>query len=478
MRLWRGLGTRIVFSSVLCGLLGIVVAWLLIRHTARETMQVGFAPYMHRTFDASQLRRCEAAPESWAIEVGTGGRLDAYDVATLRSRNPKSPPLDEALYAKLKSGEFAPAQPHLGSDRGGTMVIRAAEQGPCSLIQATWPPRASWRRHLFYLMLAGAVIVMALAAALGVLAVVVPLTRRIDRLRAAAGRVGSTSDYASAGDSKSDELGELSAILDDAHERIRADAAMLEDRQKALERYLTDVAHDLKTPIASLQIALEQAAHRSRDATLDEILKGSLKDVVYLSALTSNLRLACQLRDGWDPAAGDATVDLGEVVERVALRVRYFAKSRSIQLDVARPDAPVLARCYSTAAEQVVTNLVENAVSYGDPGGHVAVVLESQADRFTLEVVDDGPGVLPSELPRLGERTFRSDEARQREPNGSGLGLAISSEVCAHCDWALSFSREEPRGLHVTIKGERISNLGPAARPSGATQRFLNTAGT
>ncbi len=459
MRLWRGLGTRIVFSSVLCGLLGILVAWLLIRHTTRETMQVGFAPYIHRTFDSVELHRCETAPEKWAIELGSGGRLDAYDIATLHSRNLRSPPLDVALYAKLRSGELAPVQlPRLGSDHGGTMVIRASNEGPCSLIQATWPPRASWRRHLLYLMLAGSVIVMALAAALGVLAVVGPLTRRIDRLRAAAGRVGSPSEYSSAGDTKSDELGELSSILDEAHDRIRVDAAMLEDRQKALERYLTDVAHDLKTPIASLQIALEQAAHQSTSPTLDEILKGSLKDVVYLSALTSNLRLACQLRDGWDPAAGDAGVDLGEVVERVALRVSYFAKSRAIKVDVARPDAPVLARCHSTAAEQVVTNLVENAVSYGDPGGHVAVVLECQAEAFTLEVVDDGPGVLPSELPRLGERTFRSDEARQREPNGSGLGLAISSEVCSHCDWSLSFAREEPRGLRVTIKGERFPN--------------------
>jgi signal transduction histidine kinase len=457
LRLWRGLGTRIVLSSALCGLLGLVVAWTLIRHTTRETMQVGFAPYIHRTFDSDELRICEAAPETWAIELGRGGRLDAYDAITFRSKNPKSPPLEEALFSKLRSGEAAPVQlPHIGSDHGGAMVIRAANDGPCSLIQATWPPRPSPRRHLLYLLLAGAVTVISGAAALCVVAVVGPLTRRIDRLRAAAGRVGSPTGYASAGDSKSDELGELSAILDDAHQRIRLDAEMLENRQKALERYLSDVAHDLKTPIASLQIALEQAAHRSKDATLDEILMGSLKDVVYLSALTANLRLACQLRDGWDPAGGDAGVDLGEVVERVAQRVRYFAKNRAITLDVARPDAPVYARCHSTAAEQVVTNLIENAVSYGDPGGHVAVLLEAHTEHFTLTVVDDGPGVLPSELPRLGERTFRSDEARQREPNGSGLGLAITSEVCTHCEWSLSFAREDPRGLRVTIAGNQL----------------------
>ena len=456
MRLWRGLGTRIVLSSVLCGLLGLAVAWLLIRHTTREAMQVGFAPYIHRSFDTHELARCESAPEKWAVVLESGGRLDAYDVATLRSRNPKSPPVDEALVGKIQSGEHTPVQlPRLGSDHGGVMALRGAPSGPCSLIQATWPPRTSVRRRLLYWLLAGGVGVMAIAAALGVVAVVGPLTRRIDRLRAAAGRVGSPSGYASAADAKSDELGELSTILDDAHRRIRADAEMLEERQKALERYLTDVAHDLKTPIASLQIALEQAAHANRDDVIADILKGSLKDVVYLAALTTNLRLACQLRDGWDPGAGDAGVDLGEVVERVATRVRYFAKSRSITLDVARPDAPVYARCHSTAAEQVVTNLIENAVSYGNPGGHVAVVLDEQADRFSLKVVDDGPGVLPSELPRLGERTFRSDEARQREPNGSGLGLAITSEVCSHCDWSLSFAREEPGGLRVTIEGPK-----------------------
>jgi signal transduction histidine kinase len=457
LRLWRGLGTRIVLSSVLCGLLGLLVAWLLIRHATRETMQVGFAPYIHRTFDERELARCESDPTRWAIELERGGRLDAYDIATLQSGNPKSPPLDEVLASKIRSGELTPVQlPRIGSDHGGAMALRGAASGPCSLIQATWPPRTSVHRRQLYWLLAGGLGVMAFAAALGVVAVVGPLTRRIDRLRAAAGGVGAPSGYASAADAKSDELGELSAILDDAHQRIRADAEMLEERQKALERYLTDVAHDLKTPIASLQIALEQAAHANRDETVADILKGSLKDVVYLAALTTNLRLACQLRDGWDPGAGDdAGVDLGEVVERVALRVRYFAKSRSITLDVARPDAPVYARCHSTAAEQVVTNLIENAVSYGNPGGHVAVVLDELSDRFSLKVVDDGPGVLPSELPRLGERTFRSDEARQREPNGSGLGLAITSEVCSHCDWQLSFARESPCGLRVTIEGQK-----------------------
>jgi signal transduction histidine kinase len=90
-------------------------------------------------------------------------------------------------------------------------------------------------------------------------------------------------------------------------------------------------------------------------------------------------------------------------------------------------------------------------------GGHVAVVLRTLAsDGFELAVLDDGPGVPPEELPRLGERTFRSDVARRRDGRFGGLGLAITREVSARCGWELAFAREEPRGLRVTIRGKRV----------------------
>jgi signal transduction histidine kinase len=92
-------------------------------------------------------------------------------------------------------------------------------------------------------------------------------------------------------------------------------------------------------------------------------------------------------------------------------------------------------------------------VTHGDRGGHVAVVLHADGRSFVLSVADDGPGVPPAALPRLGERTFRSDEARERDPRGSGLGLAITSEVCARCGWKLSFDAEQPKGLRVTLTG-------------------------
>jgi signal transduction histidine kinase len=233
-------------------------------------------------------------------------------------------------------------------------------------------------------------------------------------------------------------------------------AAVARPLSKLLQ-HLDDVTHDLRTPISSLQIAIEQAADAASDAASRELLHGALKDVVYLGALTANLRLASQLREGWDPRAARAKIDLGEVVERVAARARILARRGGVALELARPDEAVPAACDPVAAEQAIGNVIDNAVAYGDRGGHVAVVLERSSGTgggFTLCIEDDGPGVAPKELPRLGERTFRSDEARARDPRGSGLGLAITAEVCARCGWSLAFEPASPRGLRVTIRGQ------------------------
>ena len=457
MKIWRGLRTRIVLGSILCGLLGLGVSWAMIRRTARDAIQSGFAPYVHRTLDQGELDRCQRDPAHWTMRIGRGARLDAYDESKLDSENDDSPPLDQDLYQRLLNGEPSPIKfLRLGGEEATTMLVRAADTGACALVQVTWPPHTSGRRRFFYFMLTGSLVVIAAAAALGVFAVVKPLTGRIDKLRRAAGAVGSPEGYVSASDPASDELGDLSSSLDRAHARIRADADRLEERQRTLERYLADVAHDLKTPIASLQIALERATKQSDSRDMSDLLKGSLNDVIYLNALTTNLRLACQLREGWNPAEGNPGVDLGETVDRVVARARYFAQNRGIALEAARPDVPVFASCHPTAVEQAITNLVENAIAYGDQGGHVAVILEGDKTSFTLVVADDGLGVPPAEMPRLGERTFRTDEARQRDPSGSGLGLAITSEICKRCGWKLSFEPHEPRGLRVSIAGGTV----------------------
>ena len=452
MTLWRGLSKRIVVAAVVCGMAGLVMSLLLVRFTFRESVIRATAPLAIATYRDFGHSRCEASPRTWVFHDEGGATAYAYDADTLKSANPDAPPLD-ASYAHFDRDLGIEAR---GLRLGGALVFRGAASGPCALVRATWgAPRGVGDRLLFVLV-TSTLLVSSVAAALAFLAVVRPLTRRIERLRFAAERVGDAASYAPAerdDDPERDALGDLSSSLDRAHDRIRKDASALEQRQRDLQRYLADVAHDLRTPITSLQLALEQAADAPDHASSSELLSRALKDTVYLAGLTSNLRLASQLREGWTPASRGAEVDLRETVERVVGRARFFAKRQGIALDAAFPDDAVPAACDPIAAEQAIGNLVENAIAYGDPGGHVAVVLAITGDRFTITVVDDGPGVAPVEIPRLGERTFRSDEARQRDPRGSGLGLAITSEVCARCAWTLAFETAAPRGLRVSIDG-------------------------
>jgi len=165
--------------------------------------------------------------------------------------------------------------------------------------------------------------------------------------------------------------------------------------------------------------------------------------------------LACRLEEGADPLSGDPRVDLCALVDNVMRRFTALGRARGIAVHNARPDGEIWVRCNPTMAGQVLANLVHNAVAHGDSGGHVGIVLEATNETFTLMVIDDGPGMAPTELPRIGERTFRSDEARQRDPAGGGLGLAIVGEVCRRANLSLEFGHEVPRGLRVTVSGKR-----------------------
>ena len=85
-------------------------------------------------------------------------------------------------------------------------------------------------------------------------------------------------------------------------------------------------------------------------------------------------------------------------------------------------------------------------------------MLEVDGEEFELRVSDDGPGVAPDELALLSDRTFRSDDARQRDSRGNGLGLTITHEIARRANWLLKFSVLEPHGLEVTLRGRITSD--------------------
>jgi signal transduction histidine kinase len=452
-RLIAGLTPRIIVIAALSASLGLGVLYLALTRIISNRV---FGLASDTIVDVMQVAGglgCEADPAGWGFVLGDHTRIDAYDVATVRSRNPQAPALEPELVEAMRGGARRVYPSPVFAGQGALLLVQVAERGPCSLVRLHRLADPGLTREGVLLLSSFLLFALVLTGVLGMLWVVRPLLARIGRLASAAGSVGQADAFPPLAPSR-DELGEIERGLLDAHRRITRNQAELTAKNQAMTRHLADVAHDLLTPISSLQLALERLAASGGEPP-GEALATALADAIYLEHLTDNLRLATQLEEGLVVDAAQQQTDLVEVIQRVCDRFALLARQKRIGLERAHPDGAVAVAGDPVLHERALSNLVHNALRYGEPGGHVAVLLEVAGARFTLDVLDDGPGVPPEELGRLSERTFRSDQARQRDRHGQGLGLAITAEICHRSGLSLAFSPVEPRGLRARIQGER-----------------------
>lgn len=452
---WGGLFIRFLASAIVCALISTATVGVLTLDTGLAVAAKGMGMFMNgrRHHLAAE---CKNEPARWKQEEA-GFQMYAYDDVNGTSANPNAWPLDPKLFDTVKRGQNGAGRYFwLNGQRGGAMVLRAAETGPCSLVQVTWKLDPRLRAQIMWTFFVSGFLSLAVAIGVTALISIRPLLRRLSIAAKAAKNVGNPNTYRSVPDARGDAIAQLFSALDGAHERIVKDEKELVRSQNAVLEYLSNVAHDLRTPIGSLHLALEElgALNPGTDTSNRAILQLALDEVTYLGALTVNLHLACQLREGVDPLQG-SRAELGGIVDRVVARNALLGRQRTIEVSGGRPDDGIWVQCVPSMAEQVVSNLVRNAVVHGEPGGNVAVMLTSPTPgRFELMVLDDGPGVAPDELPRLDERHFRGARTRKGDVEGSGLGLAIVGEICHRAGWRVTFEQQEPRGLKVIIRGE------------------------
>jgi signal transduction histidine kinase len=385
----------------------------------------------------------------------------AYDAA-FASRNPRAPAFPPALRAALERGNGRASQWWESGGREGREVALATSwpDGPCAFLLArrAHPDRVSAGETWIGAAALGGGVLLAVLLAAG------PVVRRLRRLERDVERVrtsGWKDSVAMAGD---DEVASLARAFDGAGEAVRAHVAELESRERTLREFVADTTHDLAIPLTVLQghlVALRDAIAAGA-AGDDARVRRCLEETHYVGMLVQNLATRAHLESGRLEPRRDP-VDLAEVVRRAVARHAPIARGRGVSLDQATPEGAVVVTGDATLLEQAVSNLVHNAVAYGDAGGHVAVVLQVPRSngRFFLRVLDDGPGLPPEDLARATERSFRGREARTRRPGGEGLGLAIVREVVERHGFELTLGAMEPHGLRVEIQGPR------AATPEG-----------
>jgi two-component system phosphate regulon sensor histidine kinase PhoR len=203
-----------------------------------------------------------------------------------------------------------------------------------------------------------------------------------------------------------------------------------EERRAAATRrdFVANASHELRTPVAAIRGAAETLLSGALEQ--QETARGFV-EIVHrqaerLSRLTQDLLDLSRLESRqWRFEV--APIELGQLGRQVAELHGPTARKKGLELRVDIPEG-LLAVADGRALEQVVVNLVDNAIKY-TPSGWVALGAVARKNDLLLTVTDTGPGIEPHHLARLFERFYRVDPGRAREAGGTGLGLAIAKHL-------------------------------------------------
>jgi signal transduction histidine kinase len=212
-----------------------------------------------------------------------------------------------------------------------------------------------------------------------------------------------------------DEVQSLAVTLNDMLSRLAA----AQQRQRAL---VSDTAHELRSPIASIRAQLEVALDHPAGQDWESTARDVHADVLRLARLAEDLLLLARLDERAGAPRRGATVDLAELTASVV--ARYGAAQ--VPVVCAGPEESCLVAGDCDALDRLLVNLIDNAVRYAK--SRVTVTVRREREWVTLAVTDDGPGIPAADLERVFDRFARLDDARSRdgdEGGGAGLGLAI-----------------------------------------------------
>lgn len=212
----------------------------------------------------------------------------------------------------------------------------------------------------------------------------------------------------------------------------KEEIASLTERDSFRKDFLGNVAHELKTPLFTVQgyiLTLIEGAAKDKEIR-DKYLGRANKGVERLAAIVKDLDMITKLEtDGMKINMN--TFNILELIQNVFDLLEMKAKKRNIVLLFDKIyDFPILVKGDIERIEQVLINLVVNSIKYGKTGGITTVSVENYANsKFLIKVSDNGEGIKEEHIPRLFERFYRVDQSRSRDQGGSGLGLSIVKHI-------------------------------------------------
>ncbi|HEX4169269.1 MAG TPA: HAMP domain-containing sensor histidine kinase [Bryobacteraceae bacterium] len=264
------------------------------------------------------------------------------------------------------------------------------------------------------------------------------LTRTITQMTRATGQIAEGHFEIALSTRRRDELGQLS-------ESINRMAQRLSQYVHGQRRFLSDIAHELCSPVARMQVAVGILEQRTEERALAYV-KDVGEELTHMSGLINELLSFSKAQIG--PAKTElAKVNVAEVARRVVEREGSPDARIETAIDeglqvVAQPDY-----LYRSLA-----NLVRNAVRYAASGGPILISASNGKSTVSIAVTDHGPGLPEEELENVFKPFYRPEFARQRDTGGAGLGLAIVRSCVEACGGVVACRNLVPHGLAVEIQ--------------------------
>lgn len=210
-------------------------------------------------------------------------------------------------------------------------------------------------------------------------------------------------------------------------------------------QFIADAAHELRTPLAVLKARIELGLRTHDPQVLRHTLEQTVKDTDRLTHLANQLLSLARIENGTRAIAegGAQLLDLSQLARELGMAMAPLAHSRGVALAL-EADQPVWLRGEPTLLNELLSNLIDNALAHTCTGGNVILRVSLPA---VLEVEDDGPGIPYEDRERVFERFYR----RNQQVAGSGLGLAIVGEICRAHLAHISLHDGAERGLKVRV---------------------------
>ena len=224
-------------------------------------------------------------------------------------------------------------------------------------------------------------------------------------------------------------------------------AKSLEEQETLRKRVTSDVTHELRTPLANISSYIEMMVDEVMEPT-PERLQSCYDELQRLSSLISDLERLRQVENE-NLVLCKSDVDLQELAQ--AVMGNFESQLRDKHLDGRVTGMPSIVSVDRGRIQQVITNLMSNAIKYSHDGGTIRVVIEDTKDNGIIHVEDSGIGIPQEDLKRIFERFYRTDKSRNRKTGGAGIGLTIVKTIVLAHKGTISVESNEGKGSRFTV---------------------------